>query len=63
MPVFYDNSESIGRTPLVQINRITKGLSARVLAKPGFQRQMPHWSRHDLGRGTHRKAETRHERR
>src|SRR6187431_3625411 len=33
MPVFHDNSESIGRTPLVQIHRITKGLSARVLAK------------------------------
>ena len=33
MPVFHDNSESIGRTPLVLIHRITKGLSARVLAK------------------------------
>src|SRR6188508_1842028 len=33
MPVFHDNSESIGRTPLVQIHRITKGLSARVLVK------------------------------
>ena len=33
MPVFHDNSESIGRTPLVQINRLTAGLGARVLAK------------------------------
>lgn len=33
MPLFRDNSESIGRTPLVQINRLTKGLKARVLAK------------------------------
>ncbi len=33
MPVFKDNSESIGRTPLVQINRLTEGSSARVLAK------------------------------
>jgi cysteine synthase A len=33
MPVFKDNSESIGRTPLIQINRLTQGLKARVLAK------------------------------
>ncbi len=33
MPVFKDNSESIGRTPLVQINHLSKGLKARVLAK------------------------------
>lgn len=33
MPVFTDNSESIGRTPLVRINRLTKGLKATVLAK------------------------------
>ncbi|MEZ6067929.1 MAG: cysteine synthase A [Planctomycetaceae bacterium] len=33
MPVFNDNAESIGRTPLVRINRLTKGLSATVLAK------------------------------
>lgn len=33
MPIFKDNSESIGRTPLVQINRLTEGLSSRVLAK------------------------------
>jgi len=33
MPVFRDNAESIGRTPLVRINHITKGLSATVLAK------------------------------
>src|SRR6266487_4100819 len=33
MPVFKDNSESIGRTPLVKINRLTEGLNATVLAK------------------------------
>lgn len=33
MPVYKDNSESIGHTPLVQINRLTEGLKARVLAK------------------------------
>jgi len=31
--VFEDNSRSIGRTPLVRINRITAGAGARVLAK------------------------------
>lgn len=31
--IYPDNSRSIGRTPLVQINRITKGMGARVLAK------------------------------
>lgn len=33
MTVFKDNSESIGRTPLVKINRLTQGLNATVLAK------------------------------
>ena len=33
MPVFKDNSETIGRTPLVRINRLAKGLKATVLAK------------------------------
>jgi cysteine synthase A len=33
MPIFKDNSESIGRTPLVRINRLTQGLGATVLAK------------------------------
>ena len=31
--VFNDNSLSIGRTPLVRLNRVTKGLGATVLAK------------------------------
>ncbi len=31
--IFLDNSESIGRTPLVQLNRVTRGAKARVLAK------------------------------
>ncbi|MBI1345986.1 cysteine synthase A [bacterium] len=33
MLVFADNSETIGRTPLVKINRLTQGLKATVLAK------------------------------
>jgi cysteine synthase len=33
MPVFKDNSESIGRTPLIKINRLAQGLNATVLAK------------------------------
>ena len=33
MPIFKDNSESIGRTPLIKINRLTQGLNATVLAK------------------------------
>ena len=33
MPIYEDNSESIGRTPLVKINHLTKGLKATVLAK------------------------------
>ena len=33
MPVYEDNSQSIGRTPLVKINHLTKGLKATVLAK------------------------------
>ncbi|AKT39122.1 cysteine synthase A [Chondromyces crocatus] len=31
--IYQDNSKSIGRTPLVQINRLTKGMGGRVLAK------------------------------
>ena len=33
MPIFKDNAESIGRTPLVRINRLAKGLPGTVLAK------------------------------
>lgn len=33
MPWFEDNSQSIGRTPLVRLNRITDGASATILAK------------------------------
>ena len=33
MPTFKDNPDSIGRTPLVKINRISKGLKATILAK------------------------------
>src|SRR5687768_14308757 len=33
MPVYSDNSQSIGRTPLVKLNRVTAGCGATVLAK------------------------------
>src|SRR6516225_205995 len=33
MPIFNDNAESIGRTPLIRINRLAKGLPGIVLAK------------------------------
>lgn len=33
MPIYNDNSETIGRTPLVRINRLTEGLKANVFAK------------------------------
>ncbi len=33
MPIFADNAESIGRTPLVQINRLAKDYDVRLLAK------------------------------
>lgn len=33
MPIFQDNTETIGRTPLVRINRMAEGLKATVLAK------------------------------
>jgi cysteine synthase A len=33
MPIYTDNAESIGHTPLVRINHLTKGLKATILAK------------------------------
>ncbi|MEQ8852971.1 cysteine synthase A [Gimesia sp.] len=33
MPIYQDNSETIGRTPLVKINHLTEGLKATILAK------------------------------
>jgi cysteine synthase A len=33
LPVFDDNSASIGRTPLIRLNRVVDGAQARVLAK------------------------------
>lgn len=33
MAIFADNSETIGRTPLVRVNRLTNGLQATILAK------------------------------
>jgi len=31
--IYEDNSESIGKTPLVHLNKLGKGLGARILAK------------------------------
>ena len=41
MPIFADNSDSIGRTPLIKINRLAEGLGATIYAKiegrnPGY---------------------------
>ena len=36
MPAFQDNSESIGRTPLVKLNRVTAGLDATIALKCEF---------------------------
>ncbi len=33
MPIFDDNADTIGKTPLVRINRLTSGLDVRLLAK------------------------------
>ena len=33
MPIYQDNSQSIGHTPLVRLNRVTDGAAATVLAK------------------------------
>jgi cysteine synthase A len=33
MPIFQDNSETIGKTPLVRINRLAAGVKATILAK------------------------------
>src|SRR3954466_13938332 len=33
MPIFDDNSASIGKTPLIRLNRVTEGAGATVLAK------------------------------
>ena len=33
MPIFNDNADSIGRTPLIRVNRLAKGIPATVVAK------------------------------
>ena len=42
MTIFADNAETIGRTPLVRLNRMTEGLGATVLAK--IEGRNPAWS-------------------
>ena len=58
---FADNSLSIGKTPLVKLNRITDGAGATVLAQgggaqPRLLREMPHRRRDGLGRREERVA-------
>ncbi len=54
--IYIDNSQSIGNTPLVRLNRIAEGVkAAAVLRKgrrpqPGLFGEMPHRRVHDLGR-------------
>ena len=53
--VYQDNSLSIGRTPLVRLNRVTEGTGATVLAKirgtePRILGEMPNRRSDDLGR-------------
>ena len=38
MPVYEDNTKSIGRTPLVRINRLNAGSGATILAKRRYGR-------------------------
>ncbi len=59
--VFEDNSLSIGRTPLVQLNRVADGAPATILGKvEGRQSlllgQMPHRRFDDLGRRAKRRS-------
>lgn len=43
MPIYSDNSQSIGKTPLVKLNRVTAGCGATVLAKiDSVQATPPH---------------------
>ena len=53
--------QTIGKTPLVRLSRVTDGLPATVLAKveylnPGWQREGPHCPADDRGRGAARGA-------
>jgi len=63
MPVYEDNTKSIGRTPLVRINRLDASSSATILAKiegrnPAYSVDVPHRRRHGVGRRRTRHAET-----
>ncbi len=56
MPVFADNVESIGRTPLVRINQLIGPVQGQPAGKDrgtqsGVQREVPHRSGNDLGSG------------
>ena len=54
MPIYTDNSLSIGRTPLVRLNRITQGAKATVLERRNLSaRDAVHiavMERHHVGR-------------
>jgi len=59
-----DNAASIGRTPLVRINNLTRGARATVLAKiegrnPALLGEVPDRGLDGLGRGEARRPETR----
>ena len=54
MPVFNDNSLSIGKTPLVKLTRVVNGAKGYCPRQdrgpqPGLFGQVPHRRRHDLG--------------
>ena len=59
--IFEDNSQSIGNTPLVRLNRITQGAGRDGGredrgAQPGLLGEVPHRRRDDLGRRARRAA-------
>ena len=58
--IYSDNSLTIGRTPLVQLNRVSEGCGARVLAKIEGRNpllgEVPHRCGDGGGGGTRRPA-------
>ena len=54
--IYADNSLSIGKTPLIKLNRVTEGAGATVLAKiegrnPAYSVKVPYWCGNGLGCG------------